>query len=202
MGQLRRVLLTAGTALALTVAGVAIAEPAMADPVINVDFNNVTGTTFLAKPKVTADVPKSVINTKIDLGTGAITGQAHISDITVKLSLLGIGVTSTVSIVPTADLTGSVDFNASKLSTTTSFTIAVRNVHLDAIPGINLVTPGCQTIRATSATLTNSTPIDLFNGTTVSGSFSTPPFTHCGLTTGLLTILLSGPGNTLTLLLK
>ncbi len=201
---MRRILLAASTTLALALAGVlAFGAPASADPVIELDFNNVTGTTFLAKPMVTAAIPTSVIDTQLDLGTGTLKGQAHIPDLTVKLKILNlIRVTSTVSIVPTADLTGTVDLANSKLSTTTSFTIAVRDVHLDGAPKINLVPKGCTTAKATSATLTNTTPIDLTNGTTVSGTFTTPPFVHCGATTGLLTILLSGPGNVLTLNLK
>jgi hypothetical protein len=200
MGHLRRVLIAG----AMVMAGVlAAADPVNAAPVIEFDFNNVTGTTFLAKPMVTAAIPQSTIKTQIDLGNGTFKGQASIPDITVKLRLLNIiNITSTVAIVPAGDLTGTLDLANSKLSTTTTFSIRIKNVHLDAAPGINLVTPGCQTIKTTSATLTNSTPIDLFNGTTVSGTFSTPAFVHCGQTTALLTILLSGPNNVLTLNLK
>jgi hypothetical protein len=203
MGQLRRILVGAAATVALTAAGALVAAaPASADNIINVPFNNVTGTTFLAKPKVTAQIPQSTVNTTIDLDTGAITGQAHIADTTVHLSILNIGVTSVVSIVPTADLTGTVDFTNNKLSTTTQFTISVKNVHLDALPNLNLVTPGCTTSKASTAVLTNTTPIDIFNGTTVQGDFTVPAFAHCGLATPLLTLLLSGDNNVLTLTLK
>jgi hypothetical protein len=203
MRHLRRALIAAAATLTVTLGGVLIAAgPASADPVIPVDFNNVTGTTFLAKPMVTSQIPTSVINTQIDLGTGKLTGQAHIPDITVKLNILNIGVTSTVAIVPAADLTGTVDFTNQKLSTTTTFTIAVKNVHLDALPNVNLVTQGCTTSKVSSATLTNTGAIDIFNGTEVTGTFSVPSFTHCGLATPLLTLLLSGGNNVLTLELK
>jgi hypothetical protein len=203
MGHLRRILVAAAATVTLT-AGLALiaATPASADTTINVPFNNVTGTTFLAKPKVTAQIPQSSVNTFIDLTTGAITGQAHIADTTVHLNILNIGVTSTVAIVPTADLTGSIDFTNQKLSTTTTFTISVKNVHLDFLPNLNLVTPGCTTAKASSATLVNTTPINIFAGTTVQGDFTVPEFTHCGLATPLLTLLLSGNNNVLTLNLK
>ncbi|MEN3304998.1 MAG: hypothetical protein V7603_1200 [Micromonosporaceae bacterium] len=204
MRRLPRRLLLALTTFVLAAAAAAVAaQPAHADPVIDLNFANVTGTTYLAKPRVTAVIPQSTITTKLDLGTGQLTGQAKIPDLTVHLALLNfVKVTSTVSIVPAGDLTGTVDLAAGKLSTTTRFTIAVRNVHLDATPGINLVPSGCRTRRATSAVLTNTTPIDLFGGTTVSGTYTTPSFTHCGLTTPLLTQLLAGPANVLTLTLK
>jgi hypothetical protein len=113
-----------------------------------------------------------------------------------------VKVTSTVSIVPAGPLTGTVDLGNNKISTTTSFTIAIRNVHLDATPRVNLVPAGCRTRQATSAVLNNTTPIDLTNGTTVSGTYTVPALTHCGLVTPLLTQLLSGPNNVMTLTLK
>jgi hypothetical protein len=194
----------AASTLALAVAGATVAAtPAHADTVWDLNFANVTGSTYLAKPKVTAQIPLSTVNSKLNLTTGQITGQAHISDITVHMKLLNlVPVTSTVSIVSAGDLTGSVDFTAGKLTTTTTFTVAVRNVHLDATPWLNLVPSGCQTRTTTTAVLVNTTPIDIFNGTTVSGKYTLPSFTHCGLTTPLLTQLLSGPNNVLTLTLK
>jgi hypothetical protein len=107
-----------------------------------------------------------------------------------------------VRIVPAGDLTGTVNLAAGTLSTTTRFTLQVLNVHLDLTPGINLVPAGCRTSAQSSATLTNTTPLDIFNGTTVSGTFAIPSFTHCGLLTPLLTLLLSAPNNRLTLVLK
>lgn len=201
MGHLRRTIRLVAAAFVATIVGVGIAQPARA--AIDINFNNVTGTTYLAKPKVTSEIPKSTIATKIDLDTGTLTGQASIPDLTVKLNLAHlIGVTSVVRIVPAGDLTGTVDLGNSKLSTTTRFTLQLRHVHLDAAPKINLVPSGCRTKQATSATLVNTTPIDLFNGTTVSGTFTLPSFTRCGLLTPLLTLLLSGPHNVMTLTLK
>jgi hypothetical protein len=194
----------AASTLALAAAGATIAaQPAHADTVWDLNFANVTGSTYLAKPKVTAQIPQSTVTSKLNLTTGQLTGQANIADITVHMKLINlIPVTSTVSIVPAGDLTGTVDFTAGKLTTTTKFTVAIRNVHLDATPGINLVPSGCKTRTSTTAVLTNTTPIDIFNGTTVSGTYTLPSFTHCGLTTVLLTQLLSGPNNVMTLTLK
>jgi len=188
---------------ALLVVGVlGFASPAQAAP-IDVNFNNVTGSTFLAKPKTTVEVPKSSITTKVDLDAGTLTGQVNIPNLTAHLNLLSLlNVTSIVKIVPVGDLTGTIDLGASKLSTTTRFTLQILDVHLNATPQINLVSSTCRTITPTTLTLTNTTPVDIFNGTTVTGSYTIPPFTRCGLLTPLLTLLLSGPGNTMTLVLK
>jgi hypothetical protein len=184
----------------LAAAGAAIAQPAHADTIFNLNYPHTTGSTFLAKPQVTAQIPTSTVMIAADLDTGTLTGTAQISDLTVHLNLAAlVGTTATVSIVPAGDLTGTFNLTNATITTTTRFTIAVRNVHLDAAPGINLVPSGCKTRTPTSATLTNTTPLQVFGSTTVSGRYSVPAFTHCGLLTPLLTLLLSGPNNVLTL---
>jgi hypothetical protein len=199
MGHLGRTITTVllGAAAALTVAG-----PAQAAP-LPINFNNVTGTTHLAKPNVDVAVPASTVLTEVDPATGTVTGSANLANLTAKLKLANlVGVTSTVKIVPVGGLTGTIDLTASKLSTTTKFTLEVIDVHTDAAPRINLVKPGCRTVRASTLTLNNTTPVDLFQPITMVGSYAIPPFRGCGLLTPLLSLLLSGPGNTMTLNLQ
>jgi hypothetical protein len=192
----------AATALLGATTAVAVAAPAQAAP-IPINFNNVTGTTHLAKPNVDVAVPRSTVQTQVDLETGTVTGTANLADLTAKLNLANlIGVTSTVRIVPVGGLTGTIDLAASKLSTTTSFTLSVIDVHLDAAPRINLVKSSCRTVRASTLTLNNTTPVDLFQPITMVGTYTIPPFTGCGLLTPLLSLLLSGPNNTMTLNLQ
>jgi hypothetical protein len=192
----------AATALVAATTAVAVAAPAQAAP-IPINFNNVTGTTHLAKPNVDVAVPQSTVQTQVDLATGTVTGSANLANLTARLNLANlIGVTSTVKIVPVGGLTGTIDLAASKLSTTTKFTLEVVDVHLDAAPRINLVRAGCRTVRATTLTLTNTTPVDLFQPITMVGTYTIPPFTRCGLLTPLLSLLLSGPNNTMTLNLQ
>lgn len=202
MRPLRRLLATLTASVAVAVTGLASAQPAQAAP-IDLVFANTTGTTFLAKPKVTAEIPTSVVKTTVDLDTKALTGSATIPDLTVHLTLAGlIPTTSIVRIVPIGALTGTVDLGANTMSTTTTFQLQVLKVFQDSLPDLNLVSSGCVTKSATSATLTNTTPINIFGTTTVSGTYPIPAFTKCGLLTPLLTSLLAGDGNTLTLDLK
>jgi len=199
---LRRLLATLTATLAVTATGLALAQPAQAAP-IDLVFANTTGSTFIAKQKVTAAIPTSVVKTSIDLDAKTLTGTAEIPDLTVKLKLANlIPTTSIVRIVPQGGLTGTVDLAANKLTTTTTFKLQVLRVFQDSLPSINLVSSGCISKTATSATLSNTTPIDIFNTTTVSGTYKIPAFTRCGLLTPLLTTLLAGDGNTLTLNLK
>jgi hypothetical protein len=202
VGHLRRTIMLATTALLGAAAAVAAAAPAQAAP-IPINFNNVTGTTHLARPNVDVAVPTSSVQTQVDLETNTVTGTANLADLTAKLNLANlIGVTSTVKIVPVGGLTGTIDLGASTLSTTTRFTLRVIDVHLDAAPRINLVKSSCRTVRASTLTLNNTTPVDLFQPITMVGTYTVPPFTGCGILTPLLSLLLSGPNNTMTLKLQ
>lgn len=202
MGPLRRSTMLAAAAVLGAVTAVAVPAAAQAAP-IAIDFNNVTGTTHLAKPNVDVAVPTSVVKTQVDLDAKTLTGSAALAPLTAKLNLASlIGVTSTVKVVPTGPLTGTIDLAASKLTTTTTFVLEVTDVHLDAAPGINLVAKGCRTSRATTLTLRNTTPVDIFQPITTQGTYTIPSFTRCGVLTPLLSLLLSGPNNTMTLVLK
>ncbi|WP_328475180.1 hypothetical protein OHA21_17870 [Actinoplanes sp. NBC_00393] len=202
MHHLRRTIMLATTALLGAAATLAVGAPAQAAP-IPINFNNVTGTTHLAKPNVDVPVPTSSVQTQIDLETNTVTGSANLADLTAKLKLANLlGVTSTVKIVPVGGLTGTIDLGASKLSTTTTFTLQVVNVHADAAPKINLVKKGCRTAKPSTLTLNNTTPVDLFKPITMQGTYTIPRFTGCGALTPLLTLLLSGPNNTMTLNLQ
>jgi hypothetical protein len=192
----------ATTAVVGAAAAIVVAAPAQAAP-IPITFNNVTGTTHLAKPDVDVAVPTSSVQTELDLETNTVTGSVNLADLTAKLKLAKlIGVTSTVKIVPVGGLTGTIDLGASKLSTTSSFTLQVTDVHTDALPRVNLVKSGCRTVRPSTLTLNNTTPVELFQPITMVGTYTIPPFKGCGLLTPLLTLLLSGPDNTMTLTLQ
>ncbi len=199
---MRRSFMLAAAAVLGAATLVITAAPAHAAP-IAVDFNNVTGTTHLAKPNVDVAVPPSVVRTQVDLDAKTLTGSAELAPLTAKLTLAHlIGVTSTVRVVPTGPLTGTIDLAASRLTTTTTFTLEVTDVHLDAAPFINLVPSGCRTSRPTTLTLQNTSPVDIFQPITTRGTYTIPSFTRCGVLTPLLSLLLSGPNNTMTLVLK
>lgn len=199
---MRRSLMLVAAAVLGAAVSVVAAVPAQAAP-IAVNFNNVTGTTHLKKPDVDVAVPTSVVQTQVDLDTNTLTGSANLAPLTAKLNLAHlVGVTSTVRVVSAGPLTGTIDLAASTLTTTTTFTLEVTNVHLDVAPGINLVPAGCRTSKPTTLTLRNTTPVDIFQPITTQGTYTIPSFTRCGVLTPLLSLLLSGPGNTMTLVLK
>ena len=189
--------------LLVALAGIGVAAPAQADPVIDLNWANVTGQTVVKKPNVTITVPQSTFVAKLDLGTGKLTGDMKVPDLTMKMKLFGhIPVTSTVRMVPVGQTTANVDLAAGKITSTTTFTLQVTRVSQDWFPKLNLVPATCTTSKPSVATLVNTTPIDLFKGTTLAGTYEIPSFKSCGVLSPMLSLLMAGPGNTMTLTLK
>jgi hypothetical protein len=187
----------------VAIAGAGLSAPAQADPVIDLNWANVTGQTVVKKPNVTITVPQSTFNAKLDLGTGALAGDMKIPDLTMKMKLAGhIPVTSIVRMVPVGQTTANVNLAGNKIVSKTTFTLQVIRVSSDWVPQLNLVPAGCTTSKPSVATLENTTPIDIFKGTTLAGTYEIPSFKSCGLLTPVLSLLMSGPGNTMTLTLK
>lgn len=197
MSPLRRLLVTLTAAVLAaggTIAG--LAQPAAADPIWQLHYANVTGSTHVAKPNATAAIPKSVVDAQLDLATGKLAGQVQVPDFPVTIRLLNaVPVTAITRLVPVGELTGTL---AGDLTTTTTFTLRLVRVFQPSLPGINLVPRTCRTRTPTTATLRNTTPVNLFD-TTVAGTYTIPRFTGCGALTGVLDLLLAGPGNGLTL---
>ncbi|HET6532636.1 MAG TPA: hypothetical protein VFH03_18780 [Actinoplanes sp.] len=45
-----------------------------------------------------------------------------------------------------------------------------------ALPRINLMKSGCRTVRPSTLTLNNTTPVELFQPITMVGTYTIPPF--------------------------
>jgi hypothetical protein len=199
VSSVRRLLVTLTALLAVTAWAGGLAQPAAADPIFHLHYPNVTGSTTLAKPNVTAAIPKSVVDADLDLANGNLTGQAQIPDFPVTIRVAGlVPVTSIVRMVPVGQLTGHL---TDTFSATSTFTLRLVRVFQPALPRLNLVPSGCQTRTPVTVNLVNTTPVNIFD-TTISGTYTLPRFTRCGLLTPVLDLLLSGPGNTLTLRLQ
>jgi hypothetical protein len=160
----------------------------------------ITGNTVIAKPKLTTTIPAGASFTgTLETSDLTMKGDTRIPDLTVHMTLLGfIPTTSVVRLVPTAPTTAKIDVPAGKVTATTKFRMEVLRVSSDWLPSVNLVPSGCRTSKESVATLRNTTPPN-FLYMRMAGTFSIPSFTHCGLSTPLLTALLSGGGNKMTL---
>ena len=138
----------------------------------------------------------------IDLNDGELEGDISLPTTTFTFELAGIVplVTATVKIVPQGPVTGMLDFdldNYLALTATSTFNIRIIDLHAEGTT-INLVGTTCRT--KTPVTVTMSGTADLGGPSTMSGTFTLPPFQYCGsiAVTQALNLAMSGPGNTFT----
>jgi hypothetical protein len=199
----RRLTLLAATAAA-AVAGIALATPALASPAAPSDTTvsvsyPVTGNTFIKAIGSTIDLGPGTLSTTADLTTSTLTGMLTLPAATGSFKELGlVPVTATTEMIQDGTATGTVDFSTNAVTTTATDTIRLTSLKVAGLP--IPVGPSCQTSPAT-ITVSSQAGFNVLNGGTLSGSYTIPPFAHCGLATLLINLTLPGPGNTISLTL-
>jgi len=170
------------------------------DPVFSFTYN-VDATTHIERSDQTIEVDGGSFTGGIDLNTLQLEGAIVLPPTSFTFKLAGTVplVTATAAIVPTAPVTGmlgSDDAGNLDLTATTVFNIRITDLHAEGTH-VNLVGDSCTT--ASPITLTMSGEVDFGGPSTMSGTFTIPPFRNCGLaTTPALDLTISGPGNTFT----
>lgn len=202
----RRLTLLAASAAA-AVAGIAAATPALASPAapiapsdstVSVSYP-VTGSTFIKAIGSTIDLGPGTLSTTADLTTSTLTGTLTLPPATGSFKELGlIPVTATTEMIQEGTATGTVNFTTNAVTTTATDTIKLTSLKVAGVP--ILVGPSCETSPATIA-VSSQAGFNVLNGGTLSGTYTIPPFAHCGLATLLINLTLPGPGNTISLTL-
>jgi len=199
----KRLTLLAATAAA-AVAGIALATPALASPAAPSDTTvsvsyPVTGSTFIKAIGSTIDLGPGTLSTTADLTTSTLTGTLTLPPATGSFKELGlIPVTATTEMIQDGTATGTVNFTTNAVTTTATDTIKLTSLKVAGVP--ILVGPSCETSPATIA-VSSQAGFNVLNGGTLSGTYTIPPFAHCGLATLLINLTLPGPGNTISLTL-
>jgi len=202
----RRLALLAASAAA-AVAGIAAATPALASPAaptapsdstVSVSYP-VTGSTFIKAIGSTIDLGPGTLSTTADLTTSTLTGTLTLPPATGSFKELGlIPVTATTEMIQDGTATGTVNFTTNAVTTTATDTIKLTSLKVAGVP--ILVGPSCETSPATIS-VSSQAGFNVLNGGTLSGTYTIPPFAHCGLATLLINLTLPGPGNTISLTL-
>jgi hypothetical protein len=202
----RRLALLAAPAAtaAAAVAGIALATPAAASPAAPSDTTvsvsyPVTGSTFIKAIGSTIALGPGTLSTTADLTTSTLTGTLTLPPATGSFKELGlIPVTATTEMIQDGTATGTVNAVTSAVTTTATDTIKLTSLKVAGLPVP--VGPSCQTSPAT-ITVSSQPGFNVLNGGTLAGTYTIPPFAHCGLATLLINLTLPGPGNTISLTL-
>jgi hypothetical protein len=169
------------------------------DDVFNFRFR-VDAVTHIQKFDQTIAVSGGTFTGGIDFVDGSIEGDLVLPTTQFTFKLAGVVplVTATAQIVSKAPITGYADLYQLPdvpLTTTAVFSIRILEAHAEGTQ-LNLVGNWCKT--ASPITLTMSATARLGAPTTMSGTFTMPPFQNCGAATEALTLAISGPNNTFT----
>jgi hypothetical protein len=189
------------TALAglVTTVTLAAAPTASADTVVKVRYP-VHGSTLIKAANATVSLGPGTLKSKVDLNTGAVTASLSLPPATASFKELGvIPVTATVAFIQNGPTTGKVNLNTGAVTTKSSITLQITSLSVAGLPVP--VGPACESATPAAISLASQPGFSIVKGGTVSGTYTIPPFAHCGLITPVLNLTITGPGNTISLTL-
>ena len=190
--------LAVGASLLAAVGVAATAGRASADTVLNVHYA-LTGTTFIKKLKTTVNLGAGTLASTVDLTTGTSSSTLTLPPATASVKELGlIPVTATTEMIQNGPASGTVNTSTNTITSTASVTLKITNL---TIFGLSVpVGSSCQT-SPFAISLSSGPGFTVGGGGPISGSYTIPLFSHCGLNTLLLNLTIPGSGNTLNLTL-
>ena len=158
------------------------------------------GSTFLKAANATVTLGPGTLRSKVNLTTGKVTASLNLPPATGSFKELGVvPVTATVAFIQDGPTTGTVNLNTGAVATMSNITLQITSLSVGGLPVP--VGPACESATPASVSLASQPGFSIVNGGTVSGTYTVPPFANCGLTTPVLNLTVTGPGNTISLTL-
>jgi hypothetical protein len=165
---------------------------------LNIAFN-VNGTTHIKKLNTDLVLGPGKLATTIDLATGQFNGDLTLPEASGSFKLFGfLPATAKVQFIPVGKTTGTLQ--GTTVTSNSKVTIRLTDIRVFGVP-LLMGADKCQTGKPATLALKsdNFSPVA---GGTVSGTYTVPDFTGCGLVTPIINLTMAGPGNTVSLGLK
>lgn len=139
-------------------------------------------------------------NAQYDLEKGTLTANLALKDATSPVKIAGLPLAkATIAIEPTGPAKGTVD-GKNNVKVTQKLNIHVKRIDPLGLP-VNLVGNSCKTSTPVTMNLTGKLG-GLFDPLLLKSTFSIPEFADCGLSTAIVSKMVSGEGNTVSINLK
>jgi len=195
----RRASALGAVGLVATGAMVAVAGPASARPATSITAKyKVTGSTFLAGPGATLPVGPGQLTAKVNVSTGKVSATLSLPPSTGTFKQFGlIPVTATAQFINDGPTTGKVNLKTGSVSTTSKVTLQIVSLSVAGFPFP--VGSSCETSSPMIVNLKSQPGFSILGGGKVSGSYTIPDFSNCGLATLLINLTIPASGNTITL---
>ena len=175
--------------------------PETGDLIVPLPAWNLTGTVSEKKSGITLEVPKgSTLSAEGDITSGKLTSTLSIPPIKQTITVLGLPVEVRGALTPTGAIEGTVSLSNEGVLSESAVGKAYMKVASIAV-GILRLPVGCTTSEPLLLPLNIAEPVNQL----ASGGFSfkdevtVPSFSGCGLFGPVLTSLMSGPGNTVSI---
>lgn len=201
--MVKRAMVLAAVGAGLLAAVPATASAAGMGPVVLTVAYDASGTSTVVKTNSTVTLGPTTLTAGLD-AQGNFTGTLPLPPTTSSFKALGLlPTTATVTFIPAGPLTGNLSAHPNVMVTSTAtYYLQLSDVTVAGLPafvGDNCVTDQPVTIPADTPA---GQTFNLTTGGTVTGTYTIGNFDNCGLITGLINLLIPGPGNTATLQLS
>jgi Tfp pilus assembly protein PilW len=188
----------AGAAVAGTMAATAVPASASSSTIHAV--YKVTGSTFLKAPNATLPLGPGKLAANLNPATGNLKAKLTMPDATLSFNEFGlIPVTATTHFINNGPTTGTLNLTTGAVTTTSKLTFQIVSLNVAGIP--IPVGPSCESSTPAVIQVSSQPGFSILKGGNLAGTYTVPQFANCGLTTALINLTLTGPGNTITLTL-
>jgi hypothetical protein len=158
----------------------------------------VTGSTFLKAPNATLPLGPGKLVANLNAATGTLKANLIMPDATLTFTEFGlIPVTATTHFINNGPTTGTLDLNTGAVTTTSNITFQLTSLSVAGIP--IPVGNACESSTPAVIQVTSQAGFSILKGGNLAGTYTIPQFANCGLTTPIINLTLTGPGNTITL---
>jgi hypothetical protein len=190
----------AGAGVAVLAAGASLAAaaaPASASTNVHARYR-VTGSTYINAPDFTLSLGPGKLHSTVNLKTGKLTASLSLPDATGSFTEGGIiPVTATTQFIEDGPTTGRLNLTTGAVRTKSKITLRIVSLTVAGLPVS--VGNSCQTKRAIVVRLTSQPGFNVLQGGDLSGGYTIPNFSGCGLSTLLINLTIPGSGNTISL---
>jgi hypothetical protein len=195
---------TVPAAIALLAAAAVAAAPtaASAGNTLTVVFP-VHGSTHLKAPDTTVNLGPGTLRSTVNLANGAVTASLSLPTASVSFKEFGlIPVAATTEFIQDGAATGKLNLSTGALTSTSKLILKITSMSVAGLP--QLVGKSCESATPAVIKVTSRPGFSVVVGGKLTGTYTVPPFAHCGLfgiLTPLINLSITGPGNTITLTL-
>jgi hypothetical protein len=198
----RAVTIPAAAGLLAAAAVVATQAVAWAGNSITIAYP-VSGSSYLQAPSTSVSIGPGTLKATLNTKNGTLTASLTLPPSEVSFKEFGlIPVSGTTEFIQAGPTTGKVNLNTGAVTATSKIILKITSLSVAGLPVP--VGNSCESATPAVITVTSQHGFGVLKGGDLAGTYTVPAFANCGpagLLTPLINESITGPGNTITLIL-